>query len=182
MRLFKNFFVPLLALTALLHGCGPLTIRDAATGSHRPIQRGSFELHKEVQVPAGRTRVFFQDGELRPGINEFRPHCQLEVNSLRDRPQTVQADVFSITRLSTRSDQVVLRGPLQTAALAHFGIGDGGESRRMFVYLFGLHSDRQPDVRALNCGGAFDDPGLAERPTLQEIGAALGAYGTLTLH
>ena len=57
----------------------------------------------------------------------------------------------------------------------------GGLSREMQVYVFSLQSERQPDVRFLICGGAFDDPADADAPTRQDIAAALGDYGTLTL-
>lgn len=171
---------------ALLAGCGPLTIRDAERNAYVPAQAGTFELHKEITIRGGRARAYLQGGAIVMGVNEFRPHCQLQVNTLKDTPRAVHPDTFAITRVSTRTDQVVQTTPLQLAALdafrlAHFGHDDGGESRRMYVYLFFLHSDRQPDVRALICGGAFDTPGLAERPTLQEIAESLGAYGTLSL-
>jgi hypothetical protein len=170
----------------LLAGCGPLLIRDTERNAYVPAQAGTFALHKAITVGGGRTRVYLQDGEPVSGVNEFKPHCQLQVNTLEDTLRTVHPDTFTITRVSTRTDQVVQSVPLRLAALgtfqqAHFGHDDGGETRRMYVYLFYLQSDRQPDVRALICGGAFDTPGLAERPSLQEIAAALGAYGTLTL-
>jgi hypothetical protein len=151
-----------------------------------PIQTGTFELHREVSFPRERTRIFFQDGAILASINEFQPHCQLEIGPLRETVQRVQPDHFRITRVATRTDQVVLTQPIRLAAV---GIGgsllfgrssDGGESRRMQVYLFRLHSERQPQVRQLNCGGAFDDPGLAEWPTLQDIARSLGDYATLT--
>lgn len=176
----------LLACLLLPAGCGPLLIRDTGRDTYVPAQAGTFELRKAITVGGGRTRAYLQDGEPVAGVNEFRPHCQLQVNTLEDAPRTVHPDTFTITRVSTRTDQVVQSVPLRLAALnafrrVRFGHDDGGETRRMHVYLFYLHSDRQPDVRALICGGAFDTPGLAERPSLQEIAAALGAYGTLTL-
>lgn len=167
-------------------GCGPLLIHDDARSVYVPVQAGTFALHKDITPRGGHTRAYLQGGALVFGVNEFRPHCQLQVNTLRETPQTVHADTFTITRASTRTDYVVQATPLQLAALngfrpASFDHNGDGESRRMYVYLFYLHSDRQSDVRALICGGAFDSPGLAERPTLGEIAEALGAYGTLTL-
>jgi len=163
-----------------LYGCGPMVIRDASTGAQVPIQRGSFELYKAVEIPSGRTRIYFQGGRQVGGVNEFQPHCQLEVNTLLEQTRRVEADVFAVTRVGTRSDQVVMgQSGVQLAGLGGFGLWGAGESRRMYVYVFGLHSDRQPDVRSLNCGGAFDAPMLAELPTLQEIQEALGEFGTL---
>ncbi len=176
--------IVLLVPLFLLQACGPLTIRDSATNTYVPIGSGSLELHREVSFPRERTRVFFQDGEILSSINEFKPHCQLEINPLRDEVQTVQPDRFEITRISTRIDPVVMMQPVRLAAVgmgvgAFFGGVDGGVTRHTQVFLFRLHSERQPEVRQLNCGGAFDDPGLAEWPTLQDIARALGDYATL---
>lgn len=180
-------FVPgIVLLMFLLQACTPMTIRDTATDGHVPIQTGSLELHREVRFPPERTRVFFQEGEVVPSVNEFKPHCQLEIDPLRDEVQKVRPDHFEVTRITTRIDQVVQREPLRLAALGGSGLfhkvgGDGGVTRQMQVYLFRLHSARQPQVRALNCGGAFDDPGLAEWPTLQDIARALGDHAVLML-
>lgn len=176
-----------IACLLFLQGCGPLLVRDEAVGAYAAVRSGVFELHEDLTIRAGRTRTYLQDGAIVSGVNEFRPHCQLEINTLSESPQTVRADRFIVTRIGTRTDQVVQSAPLQLAALD--GIArwpfDGfmdGESRRMYVYIFSLHSDRQPDVRALTCGGAFDSPGLALPPTLGDIARALGRYGSLQLH
>ena len=180
------FLPALVSCLLLLAGCGPLAIRDAERNAYVPARAGTFELHREIAIRGGRTRAYLQGGAVVAGVNEFRPHCQLEINTLKDTPRKVDPDTFAITRVSLRTDQVVQAAPRLLAArddsrLAHFNHDDGGEIRRMYVYLFSLHSDRQPDVRALICGGAFDSPWLAERPTLQEIAESLGAYGTLSL-
>lgn len=184
----------LLASLAILPGCGTPRILDTERGGYVPARPGVFELHRELSVRAGRTRVYLQGGEVVPGVDEFRPHCQFEVNTLRETPQTVQPDNFVITGVSTRMDNIVATDHIQVAALetaavgvgigvgfGRWGLFDGRETRRMQAYVFRLHSDRQPDVRALTCGGAFDDPWLADLPTLQEIAAALGGYGRLVV-
>ncbi len=173
----------LLTLTA----CGPLQILDAESGRYAPMQGGVFVLHKDVVMPPGQARIFFQDGAVTSGVNEFRPHCHLKIYTLSDRPQTIVADTFTITRITNRRDQIVQRRPIQLAASVYFGFAvggnaDGGLSREMQVYVFSLQSEQQPDVRFLVCGGAFDDPSDADAPTRQDIAAALGEYGTLTLH
>jgi hypothetical protein len=170
----------------LLQACTPLTIRDTTTNAYVPMQTGSLELHREVRFPRERTRVYFQDGELVPTLNEFKPHCQLEISPLRDEVQTVRPDRFEITWISTRIDPVVMMQPVRLAAVgmgvgAFFCGGDGGVTRQAQVFLFRLHSERQPQVRQLNCGGAFEDPGLAKWPTLQDIARALGDHATLRL-
>lgn len=177
--------VILLACLFLLSGCGPLLIRDDARNAYVPIQGGTFELHREVTIRGGRTRAYLQDGAVVSGVDEFRPHCQLDVNTLLDVPRTIHPDKFTITRISLRTDEIVQATAVRLAALglehAVFGPFDSGLPRRMHVYLFYLQSERQADVRVLICGGAFDDPGDAEWPSLGEIARSLGEYGTLSL-
>lgn len=178
--------VVLLSCLLLLTGCGPLLIRDETRNAYVPVHTGAFDLHKDVVIRPGRTRAYLQDGAIVPGVDEFRPHCQLDVNTLLDVPRTIGPDRFDITRISVRTDEIVLASPVHIAGLGTLGLGgfspfDSGLPRRMYVYLFFLHSDRQPDVRVLICGGAFDDPSRATRPTLGEIARALGTYGTLSL-
>jgi hypothetical protein len=181
-----------LSVVPLLAACGQLLIRNEATREYVPLGNASLELHRDVVVPPERGRVFFQEGVVQPGINEFRPHCELTIRKLADRPQTILADHFTVERVSAETVHVVTSGEVVVAVNAAFrltggdggdGGGDGdGEGRQMKIYTLYLHSDRQPEVLSLVCGGAFDLPALATRPTLQDIETALGGYATLELH
>ena len=172
----------------LLAACGPLLIRNEATRGYVPLRNASLELHRDVVVAPGRARVFFQDGVVQPGINEYRPHCELTTRKLADRPLTIQADRFTVERVSADIVHVVTSGAVVMAVNAEFrltgggGGGGDGEGRLMKTYTLYLHSDRQPEVLSLVCGGAFDLPALATRPSLQDIQTALGDYATLELH
>ncbi|MGW8311566.1 MAG: hypothetical protein ACWGNB_10950 [Thiogranum sp.] len=182
--------VAALSAALLLAACGPLLIRNEAGGGYVPLRNASLQLHREVVVAPERTRVFFQQGVVQPGINEYRPHCELRVRKLADRPQTIQADRFTVEHVSADIVHVVTSGDVVVAINAEFqlisggGGGDGGgdgEGRLMKTYTLYLHSNRQPDVLSLVCGGAFNLPALATRPSLQDIHAALGDYATLEL-
>jgi hypothetical protein len=175
----------------LLAACGPLLIRNEATREYVPLRNASLELHRDVVVPPDRARVFFQDGVAQSAINEYRPHCELTVRNLVDQPQTIHADHFTVERVSSDIVRVVDSGGVVVALSADIqlasgdGGGDGGgdgEGRLMKIYTLYLHSDRQPDVLSLVCGGAFNLPALAARPSLQDIDSALGDYATLQLH
>ena len=169
-----------------LAACGPLSIRNEETGRYLPLSHPVLVLHREVVVPPERTRVFFQSGAVLPGVNEYRPHCELAVRELLDRPQTIHADRFRVTRVSSSTEYVVDSGHILLAALADKHLADGngggnGESPLMKIYIMWLYSEQQPQVQSLICGGAFDSPALAVRPTLQDIATALGAYATFEL-
>jgi hypothetical protein len=180
-----------LSAVLLLAACGPLLIRNEATRSYVPLRDASLELHRAVVVPPERARVFFQQGVVQPGINENLPHCELAIRNLAARPQTIHADHFTVERVSADIVHVVTSGIVVVAMNAEFplvsdgGGGDGGgdgEGRLMKAYTLYLHSDRQPEVLSLACGGAFNLPALALRPSIQDIGTALGDNATLELH
>jgi len=177
----------LFSLQCLLSACGSVTIRDTATQSNIPIQGWMLELHRDVVIPPHRTRVFFQAGRLIYGINEFEPHCQLRVRDISEQAQDVHADLFTIGKVFGTLDQIVSNEPVRLAAaggafIVGGGNGNGnGESRQMYLYFMALHAEKQTNVTYLVCGGALDDPALAEYPTIQEIRTAMGDYATLVL-
>ena len=180
-----------LSAAMLLVACGPLLIRNEATRDYVPLRNASLELRRDVVVPPGRARVFFQQGVVQSGIDEYRPHCELTVRNLVDQPQTIQADDFTVERVSADIEQVVTSGEVVVAVNVDFRLSSGGgdsdgggdgEGRQMKIYTLYLYSGRQPEVLSLVCGGAFDYPSLATAPSLQDIETALGDYATLKLH
>lgn len=181
------FLIILIFSCHWLSACGPLTIKDASTRSFLPIKRGVLELHRDVAIPAHRTRIFFQDGRLLSGINEYHPHCQLRVRNILEQTQMVQADRFAIDKVFGTLDEVVSNEPVRLAAAgaSHIAGGGGGggngESRLMYSYFMALHSERQPQVTYFVCGGAFREPAFTDYPSLQDIRTAMGDYATLKL-
>lgn len=175
----------------VLAACGSLLIRNEATREYVSLQNASVLLHRDVVVPPERARVLFQDGVVQTAVNEYRPHCELTVRNLADRPQTIHADHFTVERVTSDIVHVVTTGGVMVVVSADFqlssgggggGSGGDGESRVMKIYTLYLHSYRQLNILSLVCGGAFDLPALAERPSLQDIKTALGDYATLQLH
>jgi hypothetical protein len=146
------------------------------------------ELHQDVTIPSSHTRVFFQEGKLVYGINEYKPHCQLRVWDISKQPQSVHADRFSIEKVFGTVDQIVsntrIRLAAADAAVITDGGGDGdgdGMSQLIYFYFMKLHADKQPNVTYLVCGGALDDAAFAKYPTIQDIGASMGDYATLII-
>ena len=161
------------------------------TRDYVPLSNASVELHKSVVVPSGTTRVFFQEGVVQTATNEYRPHCELTVRRLTERPQIIHADHFSVERVTSDIVHVAASGGVVVTVSAGFQLisgggggdsGGDGEGRLMKIYTLYLHSDLQPNVLSLVCGGAFNLPAQATRPSLQDIETALGDYATLQLH
>jgi len=177
-------------ITLSLAACVPLVIRDDTRQDFVPLSNAVVELHRDVNVPPERARVFFQGGQVQPAASEYSPHCELTVRNLVDKPQTIRPDRFIVTSVSADTVYVVTSGNVVVAVNVDIQLssgGDGGDSggdgegRQMKAYIFYLHSDRQPDVLSLVCGGAFEIPARAARPSLQQIEQALGDYATLLL-
>lgn len=179
--------IALAIVLPLLPACGPMTALDAQRGAWVPIQPATLEIHRDITIPAERTRAFFQDGAQVSAINEFKPFCQLEITTLKTSAQTVHPGTFTVVRVGSSMQEIVQTTSLQVAALDGFLLADspdggsGGPSRITRMLIMTLRSDAQPDVRRLDCGGAFDDPFDADPPTLQEIAAVLGGYATLVV-
>ena len=161
-----------------------MTIKDEATQSYIPVQGWVFELRQDVSIPAGRARVFFQEGRLLYGVNEYKPHCHISVRNITEQAQTVYAGRFTIEKVYGRDGEIVMNDLIRIAAVGSADImadgGNGnGEGMKIYSYIMKLHSDNQPQVTHLACGGVADYPAFADYPTLQDIDTAIGDYAVL---
>ena len=175
--------IPGLVCLLILQACRPVSIRDTTSQSFIPIKGWTLILHQDITVAAERTGIYFQDGALMNRVNEFRPHCQLKVRLLLQKPQTIYTDHFTVTRVLGSEEEIAIAGHILLAAagktaLARGGDGGDGPIRLMYVLNMRLHSEKQPNVTWFSCAGAIDEPYLAAYPTLQDIRASIGSYAT----
>lgn len=175
-----------LALTVvaimLLSGCqGGLGLRGTTDlASELSRQPARFFLWQEVTVPAGRARLFLQDGGVVGARNFYRPHCALEIDPIDHTGFRVPPGVFEITRVQRSTVQIATRdawrvADLKTASSPH----EGGVERFHDGYHFWLRSESEPAVMRLTCYGVYAVPADLRPPTLAEVNAALGEVGTI---
>ncbi len=173
----------LFLLTFLLVACQNMPPRPYASIKH-------FMLEQPVVIPAGTTRIFFQQGAAKPyeAVDWYAPWCALEVRTLKETATTVRPDTFVITRIQLDEMEVAVRPGMQLAALwkGSAALALGGQERPQTmdaVHLY-LHSARQQDVLRLTCAGRLSDGDPQDapdswRPDPARINAILGGYGHL---
>ncbi len=168
----------MITLVVLLTGCAGSGAYYAPASSL--VGAGTLvRLNQDLEIPAERTRVFFQRGKVLPdgGFDQYYPSCDLEVRTLSPEPQRVVKDRFMVTRIEYGQEAVARLEDVRVAAIG-IGVGsalwwDRGES--IFRYLrIWLYSERQPDVMRLTCRGAWEDYFRANPPNDVEIRIALG--------
>jgi hypothetical protein len=171
----------LLLAGALLTGCALPPTGPAAA----PVTR--LVLERPVSVPEGRARVFLQDGELVKGLDEFKPHCALEIRHLSGPPRTIPAGNYPVTRVQREVVEVVFAGPGRQVAAAGLygrliaGTDDGGDAPADIFegYHFWLADSADVGLMRLTCFGIRAEPWNAEPPTMAELRRVLGDYGRL---
>lgn len=166
-------------LCALLAGCSARTDGPA-------IQ--ALILERPVDIPDGRARVFFQHGERVTGVNEFEPHCGLEIRRVHGGPRRVSAGRYLVSRVQPVSTEIVMAAPLRQVAGVDFGVGI-----HIGIGSFGIgRDDSPPDIfegyhfwvvdrsdvglMRLTCLGARAEPADVAPPTRAEIRRALGNW------
>jgi len=138
------------------------------------------QVRKNIVVPQGANRVYFQSGQLVnfDALDELQWYCFLEMpNQLVHPPRRViAADSFAVTN-KWRYRDVVYANLYKTAALTWWWHDQDASS---FTYLWhlSLHSDLQPQVRALECG-YFAQSHEVKWPGIEWINQILGRYAYL---
>lgn len=143
-----------------------------------PAVNSRLLLKQELTIQPGSAHVTIQSGRV-VSISDRRsyyPYCELEVNSVRETPQTVSPDEFIIRKAYVESRTVSADGFRKVTQWADVRIG----ARSIVIYrtVFKLGSDRQPDVRWMTCE-RWGDAALDTHLTLDEIRQALGSYFSL---
>lgn len=168
-----------------LSGCANRAVHtaDSPYAAER-LAGADFILDQPLTVPAGRARVFMQDGTVVRGFDQYRPHCALEIRSVQHDGFEVAPGVFRITRVQHSLEQVVDAGGRQLARTLPGvwlgGLIDGGGSASFHQgYHFWLDAPQRPQVMRLSCYGTYDQPPDLRPPTLTEIRTALGRLGRI---
>lgn len=180
----------LIATSLMLFGCSHF-----ASPRHSDIQPGAtFVLQTPIEISAGHTRRFIQQGELttRSGFDRSLQHCRLEVRELSEQTQIVTPDRFEVTRVRYDSERIAQTMPVMLASNLSIGIGlnfgtqlgfnNDAPPEIMELVEFRLHSDKQPNVMRLVCASSLSDGHPIDyphnqRPNLKQIKLILGELG-----
>jgi len=170
-----RLFLIYLALT--LTACQVAGQVEHRLSAELPAANSRLVLKQELVIPAGSAHATLQGGRVVDGkqFDHYRPYCELEVQKVREKPQTLHPDEF-VVRRAYHETQPYSRaaGFLRVAN----GPDHGGPSHFVFRTILDLTAPRQPEVRWMICQ-QWGDPALGTYPTLEEIRNALGNYFTL---
>ncbi len=165
-------------LTVLSGGCSELISKDPASPYSLVPVGSELDILRTIEVPPGRTRVFFQSGWETANFDHYVPSCNIEVRILLDDTvQYVAPGVYRVERVQRYVEEIVHARRIELAAVGEImtGLGDGGEGNTMIYdgYHLWLNGDDKNLMR-LSCRGVYADLVDARPPGLNEIRAVLG--------
>lgn len=135
-------------------------------------------LNQDLNIPQQNAGVYLQNGKVKDEteVDLYYPNCRLEVRDPQDKAQTVQADSFTVYRVSWTEDDVLLHSN-QYAANGIFHISS--PTADDYATTLYLRSEQQPDVTLLTCKHWEDPTSFAQHLSLQQIRNTLGEIFTL---
>lgn len=173
----------ILATPLLLAACAQSAIRDPASPFYRVPVGSHITLHQPLEIRPGHARVFIQRGEVTPfsDLDQYWPSCVFEVRELKQEPQQIAPDQFTVRRVQQGQSPIVGQLPLQVAGLNLLALRafDGGQPLVARYYDIWLSSDQQPNVMRLRCFDSMDDQSQANLPRYAEIETTLGSIATI---
>ena len=179
-------------LTACVSGPYPVT------SPYFKIPTGSqVEIRQPLTIPPNRARVYLQYGKVvsEKDKDRYQPHCWFLSWKILEMPQIIDIDTFSVVE-SQKDEEIVRNAPnIKLASnsprgsagvgISTGGIMDplGGSAPLAVVYTtqIHIHSDRQPDIRMLECSH-WDDPSSGEHLTIAQMQSALGQLATIRIN
>jgi hypothetical protein len=166
-------WIPLLLL---LTGCAQRYIGDERSPFYEPPAGSRLLLKQTLTIPAEMVGVFIQGGRAVSNreVDQYYPHCRLEVRERRETAQTVEPDEFVVQRVR-RDIKVVSNPPAGPLVRVDFGPS-------FFIYRthLDLSSARQPQVSTLICQH-WGDPALDDHLSIRDMRRALGEVMVLQL-
>jgi hypothetical protein len=174
-----------IVLMAVFLVCGACqsapTTFDENSSDYPPPVGSRFTLRQELVIPADSAHVDLQAG--RPvslsKLNQYHPYCRLDVQDVRETPQTLTPDEFLVKRVYREATDVVARRSV-LLPVRRVSDDNGGPTFMIYRTVFILKSAHQPQVRRLSCE-RWDRPALGDHLSLREIRTALGDYFSVAL-
>jgi hypothetical protein len=167
----------------LIGGCAGLESTDPASPYYAYSTGWVAQLNQPLTIPPGAATVRLQYGRIVPrnSVQEHDPFCVVELDTVRDGPQTLRPGRFEVLRV-TRSINPVTAALPSPFVRTGFADDDGDPTFLYFITEFRLHDPAQPNLRGMRCAWNQMAPGnraLMRHLTLAEIRAALGGWITL---
>ncbi len=167
-----------IGLVLLLGGCAGLGSPDPASPRYVYPSGWTAQLNRPLTIEPGAATVRLQYGRIVPrnSVQEHDPFCVVELNTVSDRPQTLQPGRFEVLRV-TRSVSHIAAAPSPFTGFAH--VGDDGPTFLYYITEFRLRDAAQADLRGMTCAWNQMAPGnrpLMRHLTLAEIQSALGEW------
>jgi hypothetical protein len=166
----------------LLAGCASLESPNPASPYYAYPPGWILQLNKTLTIPPNSATVRLQYGGVVPrnGVQEQDPYCVVELNTVSDKPQTLEPGRFEVWRV-TRSVETIA---MATSPFIKTGFAsdDSGPSFLYYKTVFHLRDTVQPNIRSMTCAWDQMAPGnesLMRHLTLGEIRSALGDWITL---
>jgi hypothetical protein len=169
-----------IGLLLLLGGCAGLGSPDPASPYYAYTTGWVVALDRPLTVPPNEATVRLQHGRIVPrnSVQEQDPFCVVELDAVREVPQTLQPGRFEVVRV------VRSINPITVAAKSPFiktlyAFDDGQPSFLYYITEFRLRDPAQPDLRGMRCAWNQMAPGnmaLMRHLTLDEIRWALGDW------
>jgi hypothetical protein len=171
-----------IGLLLLLAGCASLESPNPVSPYYAYPPGWVLQLNRTLTIPPNSATVRLQYGGIVPrnGVQEQDPYCVVELNTVSDKPQTLEPGRFEVRRVTHRVD--FLAAAPSPFIKASFGMDGSGALPQYYKTEFHLRSALQPNIRSMTCAWNQMAPGnqLLMRPlTLGEIRGALGDWITL---
>lgn len=155
---------------------------DLSYAYNLPPVGSTLKLLRPLEIPAGETRIFLQNGKAmrKSAFDRYKPSCSLEVRKLSDQSREVEPGSFRVSRVQ-RLTQEVVGNDEPASGWVKVSMEEVGMLMVVRGYHLWLDSQRQPDVMRMTCRGAFDNNNRALPPSLQQVKKSLGNYAELDL-
>ena len=191
-------------MRTLILGCSICWLAACASGPY-PISSPFFvipagsqiEVKQELTIPPNHGRVYLQYGKVVSAKEKerYQPHCWFLSWKVLETPQVIKPDTFTVVSTQKQEDIVQRASYLKLASnsprgsvgtgISIGGVMDplGGDAPLAAEYITQIHiqSDRQPDIRMLECNH-WDDPSSGEHLTVEQMQAALGQLATIIIN
>ena len=177
------------AVLLILSGCSQWQVTDPTSPYFMPLPGSKVIVHQRLEVPPGRTRVFFQYGKLIPhrSVFQYDINCELEISKLADTVRYIEPGTYTVTRTRRQFESIIQNQvheePVLLAALdihiadIRASVGDsGGPSMQFEIIRLRVQGEENTLLRELACRGALADPADMQMPTIAEMRQALGKY------